>query len=113
MFCSNCGFELFNTANFCTECGQAIQREEEKDDLFYKILKSNNYYEILGVNIHAKSTEIKEAYRSLAKKYHPDKFKNGHEDKVLKILYEINKTMENWILKNPDQWLWIHNRWGK
>ena len=89
LFCSNCGFELFNTANFCTECGQAIQREEEKDDLFYKILESNNYYEILGVNIHTKSTEIKEVYKSLAKKYHPDKCKNELSRNVFQ---KINKA---------------------
>ena len=33
---------------------------------------SKNYYGILGVESHATDSQIKDAYRSLAKKYHPD-----------------------------------------
>jgi len=25
----------------------------------------------------------------------------------------INKILEKMILKNPDQWIWTHNRWKK
>ena len=34
-----------------------------------------------------------------------------HEEEVLELLNRINKTIENWVLKCPEQWLWIHNRW--
>ena len=27
------------------------------------------------------------------------------------ITLELNKILENMILKNPDQWIWSHNRW--
>lgn len=34
--------------------------------------KKKNYYELLGVSTDSNAQEIKEAYRKLQKKYHPD-----------------------------------------
>ena len=28
-----------------------------------------------------------------------------------KISLELNKILEKMILKNPDQWIWTHDRW--
>ena len=36
-----------------------------------------------------------------------------HKEKVLDLLNTVNSIIEKWIYKNPDQWLWIHNRWDK
>ena len=45
-----------------------------------------NYYQILGVKRDASSSDIKRAYRKLAKKYHPDT--NGNRA-------DINKKCQN------------------
>ena len=36
-----------------------------------------------------------------------------NKEPVDKILIKINKIIEYWIIKNPSQWLWIHQRWDK
>jgi len=35
------------------------------------------------------------------------------EQDVLTLMTRINATLEDWIRKNPAQWIWIHNRWPK
>jgi len=37
---------------------------------------------------------------------------NSKKD-IRNILLDINKQIEKWILKNPEQWLWTHKRWSK
>ena len=62
-----------------------------------------NYYDILKVSQKASGTEIKSAYRRLARKLHPDR-NNGSEETALKFAaiaeaYEIlgkTKDRENY-----------------
>ena len=53
---------------------------------------AKNYYDILGVSKTASDDEIKKAYRSLAKKYHPDL--NPGDDSVAEKLKEVNEAYE-------------------
>ncbi|XP_061363605.1 chaperone protein dnaJ C76, chloroplastic-like isoform X2 [Gastrolobium bilobum] len=59
-----------------------------------KPIAQNNYYELLGVSIDSNSHEIKEAYRKLQKKYHPDIVgQKGHEYTLkLNKAYEVLMT---------------------
>ena len=57
-----------------------------------------DYYEILGVEQNATIEQIKEAYRTLALKYHPDK-NPGDKEAEAKFV-EINKAYE--VLSDPE-----------
>ena len=56
-------------------------------------------YKVLGVNPDASDEEIKQAYRRLAKKYHPDR--NPGDAAAAKKMQEINAAYEQ--IKNPEK----------
>lgn len=58
---------------------------------------SENYYQILGVSEDASEVEIKKAYRSLARKYHPDVLKDDPEAEGK--FKEINRAYD--VLSSP------------
>jgi len=64
------------------------------DDMEYK-----DYYEILGVSKDADEKEIRNTYRKLAKKYHPDL--NQGDEKAADRLKEINEAYE--VLSDKDK----------
>ena len=59
-----------------------------------------DYYEILGIEKSATPEEIKKAYRSLAKKYHPDVSTEPKEVAEAKFK-EISEAYE--VLSDPEK----------
>lgn len=55
------------------------------------VMQYKDYYEILGVKRDASATEIKSAYRKLARKYHPDVNKTKEAENKFK---DINEAYE-------------------
>jgi molecular chaperone DnaJ len=58
-----------------------------------------DYYEILGVDKGASDNEIKQSFRSLARKYHPDK--NPNDEEAESKFKEIQEAYA--ILSNPEE----------
>nr|WP_241393544.1 DnaJ domain-containing protein [Clostridium saccharobutylicum] len=60
--------------------------------------KVKDYYKILNISKNATNDEIKKAFRSLAKKYHPDR--NQDDKESLRKFQEVNEAYE--ILSKED-----------
>lgn len=58
-----------------------------------------NYYEILEVSVNASKEVIKNAYRALSKKYHPDSY-NGNKEYAQNKMKDINTAYETLIDDN-------------
>lgn len=61
-------------------------------------VKFRDYYETLGVSRDASPEEIRKAYRTLARKYHPDVNKDPEAETKFKA---VNEAYE--VLKDPDK----------
>ena len=60
-------------------------------------MDSNDYYKILGIMKKSSDKEIKNAYRRLARKYHPDRNSKVSDD----IMKNINIAFE--VLSDPEK----------
>ncbi len=58
-----------------------------------------DYYKVLGINKNASETDIKKAYRKLARKYHPDL--NPNDKEAEKRFKQINEANE--VLSDPEK----------
>ena len=65
-----------------------------------------DYYEVLGVNKDADADTIKKAYRSLAKKYHPDINKSADAPEKFKEVQEAYEVLSDETKKN------LYDRYG-
>ncbi len=54
-----------------------------------------DYYEILGINKNTSKEEIKKAYKTLAKKYHPDLNKNKEAEEKFKEISEAYAVLSD------------------
>ncbi|KAK9255159.1 hypothetical protein V1507DRAFT_453469 [Lipomyces tetrasporus] len=66
-----------------------------------KRASSKDYYKVLGVNRDATDKDIKKAYRTKTKEFHPDKYRGDLKpEQVEKKMAEINEAYE--VLSNPE-----------
>lgn len=66
--------------------------------------EKKDYYEILGIKKDSSQEEIKNAYKKLAKKYHPDVSKEGNaEEKFKEVLEAYNVLSDPQKRSNYDQ----------
>lgn len=63
------------------------------------VSKKRDYYEVLGVERKASDAELKKAFRSMARKYHPDK--NPDDPEAEARFKEVQEAYA--ILSNPDE----------
>ncbi len=62
-------------------------------------MAKRDYYEVMGVSKTASDDELKKAYRTLAKKYHPDL--NGGDKECEEKFKEVNEAYE--VLSDPQK----------
>lgn len=66
--------------------------------------EKRDYYEVLGVNKNSSADEIKKAYRTMAMKYHPDRWVNGTEKEKKEAEEKFKEAAEAYdVLSTPEK----------
>ena len=63
-------------------------------------------YNLNIIPVFIKRTEENRFYIEFQNEINPNNFENK-----LTLTNELNKVLEKMIVKNPNQWIWTHNRW--
>ena len=92
----------------CGVCsGDALSCEQPELFVFNQS-EAQAFYYFNTVTINDEEDENLEI-KSLEEKNKPLKFDDNLSHQ--QITLELNKILEKMILKNPDQWIWSHDRW--
>jgi len=85
------------------ECKPDIARTKERLEYLKKMRpKRKDYYRLLGVKRDSTNAQIKEAYHSLAKQFHPDKARNDEERKMkTETMQRLNEAYS--VLSDPEK----------
>lgn len=67
-----------------------VDEKKELEELFERMSRATNYYQVLGVTRNVEQDAIKQTYHSLARRFHPDRF---HQDA------EIHRRVEDAFAK--------------
>ena len=100
ILCHYCSKPIRASSMFCGHCGKSRASVADKDVGAIKMTDVPDYYGILGVARDATESEIRDAFRNLAKETHPDRIKRENysgTDFDKKMAY-LNKAYE--ILSN-------------
>lgn len=62
-----------------------VDEKRELEEFFERMARATNYYHIMGVTRNADADTLKQAYHSLARRFHPDRF---HQDPQLRTRVE-------------------------
>jgi len=84
MFCRNCGRQRGDDASSCPHCNWGV------DDDFSSVQK---YFELFGLSSDASITEVKKAFRTLMKDFHPD----SNQNKGAEFQKFINEKSKEYI----------------
>jgi tetratricopeptide (TPR) repeat protein len=81
-----------------TDEGEPADKIVEDVSRMIHFFASADYYEVLGVTLRSSSAEIKTAYYKLAKKYHPDRFRQPEQadlrSKVEALFAKVTEAYE-------------------